>query len=101
MLRQKPGGGHTGDGSLFARRGDVSRLEGRGWDLYQRDARIEVNFAHDAKHILTVATKEKLPRYEWQHVAFTYDGSGRASGIAVYLNGRRVETTIVSDTLQR
>lgn len=100
MLRQKTGGGHTGDGSLLARRGDASKLEGRGWDLYQRDARIEVNFAHDAKHVLTVATKDKLPRYEWHHVAFTYDGSGRASGIAVFFNGRRVETTVVSDTLQ-
>ena len=99
MLRQKTGGGHTGDGSLIARRGDAKKLEGRGWDLYQRDARLEVNLAHDAKHVLTVATIEKLPRYEWQHVAFTYDGSGRAAGLALYVNGRRVETKVVADTL--
>jgi len=100
MLRQKTGGGHTGDGSLIARRGDASKLDGRGWDLFQRDARLEVNLAHDAKQVITVATKERLPRYEWQHVAFTYDGSGKASGIAVYVNGRRVETTLVADALE-
>lgn len=100
ILRQKTGGANTGNGSLIARRGDAKKLEGRGWDLYQRDARLEVNLAHDATHVLTIATTEQLPRYEWQHVAFTYDGSGRADGLALYVNGRRVETKVVTETLQ-
>ena len=36
---------------------------------------------------------------QWKHIFFTYDGSGRASGIKIYINGRPVETHVVSDTL--
>jgi mono/diheme cytochrome c family protein len=37
---------------------------------------------------------------QWKHIFFTYDGSGRASGIKLYINGRPVETHVVSDTLR-
>jgi hypothetical protein len=38
---------------------------------------------------------------QWQHFFFTYDGSGRAAGIHIYVNGVSVPTRIVSDTLGR
>jgi hypothetical protein len=38
---------------------------------------------------------------DWKHVFFTYDGSGRASGITIYVDGTPVATRVVSDTLGR
>jgi hypothetical protein len=35
----------------------------------------------------------------WRHVFFTYDGSGKASGIRIYVNGAPVATKVVLDTL--
>jgi hypothetical protein len=35
----------------------------------------------------------------WKYIFFTYDGSGNASGVRIYVNGAPVETKIVSDTL--
>jgi hypothetical protein len=35
----------------------------------------------------------------WRHVFFTYDGSGKASGIKIYVDGALVATRVVSDTL--
>ena len=35
----------------------------------------------------------------WKHVFFTYDGSGKASGVRIYINGKPVETRVVADTL--
>ena len=35
----------------------------------------------------------------WKHIFFTYDGSGRASGVRIYVNGVEVPTRIVSDNL--
>ena len=35
----------------------------------------------------------------WHHIFFTYDGSGRAAGVKIYVNGALVPTRIVSDTL--
>ena len=35
----------------------------------------------------------------WDHLFFTYDGSGKAAGVKLYVNGAPVATKIVSDTL--
>lgn len=37
--------------------------------------------------------------FNWTHVFFTYDGSGRAAGVHLYVNGRPVETEIIRDDL--
>jgi hypothetical protein len=51
---------------------------------------------------IQVSTVEPLPLDgHWKHVFFTYDGSGRASGIKVYVNGEPVATKAVLDTLGR
>jgi Protein of unknown function (DUF1553)/Protein of unknown function (DUF1549)/Planctomycete cytochrome C/Concanavalin A-like lectin/glucanases superfamily len=38
---------------------------------------------------------------QWDHLFFTYDGSGRAAGVKLYVNGAPVATKILSDTLGR
>ncbi|MFO1450884.1 MAG: DUF1553 domain-containing protein [Opitutaceae bacterium] len=101
MLRQKTGGGGTGNGSLIARRGDDQRLGGRGWDLYQRDLKLELNLVHETgKHAIQLVTVDKIQRYEWFHLFFTYDGSGTAAGLRLYVNGRLAPVEVKLDTLQ-
>lgn len=52
------------------------------------------------KRGIQVATRTSLiTRDEWQHVFFTYDGSRKASGVKIYLNGKPVETEVKLDTL--
>ncbi len=41
----------------------------------------------------------QIPKNEWAHIAWTWDGSGHASGLALYLNGRPMETTTLEDHL--
>ena len=36
----------------------------------------------------------------WQHIFFTYDGSGRAAGVKIYVNGVAVPTRVLSDSLE-
>jgi hypothetical protein len=51
---------------------------------------------------IRVATLEALPLdNKWDHVFFTYDGSGNASGVKIYLNGKAVPTKVVYDSLGR
>jgi hypothetical protein len=38
---------------------------------------------------------------EWQHVAVTYDGSGRAAGLQLYLGGEELPTDVVRDQIQK
>jgi hypothetical protein len=37
----------------------------------------------------------------WKHIFFTYDGSDRASGIKIFVNGQPIATRVVSDNLRR
>jgi hypothetical protein len=47
-----------------------------------------------------VATAEPLPiNGRWRHIFFTYDGSGNASGIRIYVDGKPVATKVVYDSL--
>jgi hypothetical protein len=49
---------------------------------------------------IKVATADALPvDGQWKHIFFTYDGSGRASGVKIYVNGRPATTHVVADSL--
>jgi hypothetical protein len=50
---------------------------------------------------LAVRGMDKLPVGEWSHVTVTYDGSSKAAGIALYVNGRRAEAEVVRDHLYK
>ncbi len=103
LLRQKVGGGTTGSGSLLSRmrvRDDNNERDGRGWDLFHREQRLIFSLVHTfGKQAIEVSTVEKIMVYDWTHVFFTYDGSGQAAGVRLYLNGQPVETEIRRDTL--
>jgi Protein of unknown function (DUF1553)/Protein of unknown function (DUF1549)/Planctomycete cytochrome C/Concanavalin A-like lectin/glucanases superfamily len=47
-----------------------------------------------------VSTADPIPLDgRWRHIFFTYDGSGKAAGIKIYVNGAPVKTQVVVDTL--
>jgi len=47
----------------------------------------------------SVRTKDLLPKETWTHVAFSYDGSGKASGLQILVHGKKQELTIERDNL--
>jgi hypothetical protein len=61
----------------------------RGWDLWQQDRKIAVHLVHQfPNNTLKVSTKQPvLKPGTWQHLFFTYDGSGKAAGLKIYLDG--------------
>src|SRR6185436_5808169 len=48
---------------------------------------------------IKVATQRKLPLHEWIHLGISYDGSSRASGIRLFLNGQPAEVDLLRDNL--
>ena len=50
---------------------------------------------------IAVRAKNILPTNEWSHVVVTYDGSSRAAGIKLFLNGAVLETEVVRDVLTK
>ena len=61
----------------------------RGWDLWQNDRSYAVHLIHrwpdDALKVSTAKPTVRLG--VWQHVFVTYDGSGRAEGVKIYVDG--------------
>lgn len=47
----------------------------------------------------SIETEAELPIGAWQRVTVSYDGSSKASGLHVYLDGREAKTNVVRDTL--
>jgi hypothetical protein len=50
---------------------------------------------------IRVSTISPLPTDgDWRHIFFTYDGSGRAAGVKVFIDGNPVATEVETDTLR-
>jgi hypothetical protein len=52
-------------------------------------------------HEIRVKAKKSLPINEWSHLAVTYDGSSKATGLKIFVNGNPMETEVVRDHLYR
>lgn len=74
-------------GGILARMDEKSAY--RGWDLYQNDRFFSVHVINtwptDALKVTT--QKPSVRPGVWQHVFVTYDGSGRAGGIKMFIDG--------------
>jgi hypothetical protein len=82
------------------RRGYEWRLEDPVLTGIQRwSARLTIRLAASESNAIQVRTRERIQLGEWHHVAMTYDGSGKAAGLALFRNGARLDTEIVRDTL--
>jgi hypothetical protein len=87
-------------GAIFARMDD--RKYYRGWDLWIESRRIGSHLIHAwPGNAIKVVTKEQLPANEWVHVAITYDGTMKAAGMQVYVNGIKQPTNVLADTLKK
>ena len=47
----------------------------------------------------SVETTAELPVGAWRRVTVTYDGSSKAAGLRIFVDGREAKTTVVRDTL--
>lgn len=52
------------------------------------------------KRGIEVATAAVIPKNAWTRLGLSWDGSGRASGVALYVDGRAVETIVELDALE-
>ena len=93
---------------VFQKLQDKDRRRGYEWrfddvvlvGIQRWAARLTITFASDSPgNAVQVRTRERLRLGDWYHIALTYDGSGKASGVFLYVDGRLFETDIVRDSL--
>ena len=63
-------------------------------------ARLTVTLASDLPtSALQLRTRDRLTLGDWYHVALTYDGSGKAAGLRLFVNGAPADIEVVKDSL--
>ncbi len=77
-----------------------SKADNHGWDIYLREGIIFVQLINKQPNdSLIVATIAEITAGQWTNVTVSYNGSKRASGIQIYINGKEAQTKVYSDTL--
>ena len=74
----------------------------RGYFLNLRKGRAELLMAHTWPYNNIVrVTRQKLPKQRWVHLLMTYDGSSRADGLRLYVDGREAPLLTEKDNLYK
>ncbi len=93
----KPGS-DTLNGALLARMNDGKDFQ--GWDLWTDNSRVASHIIHQWDgDAIRVMTSKKLNPNLWNHVFVTYDGSSKAAGLSIYLDGKLQPSTATHDKL--
>ncbi|WP_232623066.1 DUF1553 domain-containing protein [Pareuzebyella sediminis] len=74
-----------------------------GWDFYlDSQNHLNARLIHSLPHnYIHVRTQDSLKTNIWKHVAFTYDGSGKAEGLQLFIDGRKEKIEIPYDRLYK
>ena len=88
----------TGNMTVLSKMDDTNGI--RGWDIFLADNKAYVHIISTwDSNALRVSTKQAVPLNQWTHLFVTYDGSQKAKGVRVYVNGKLAETDITHDSL--
>ncbi|MFO1093029.1 MAG: DUF1553 domain-containing protein [Planctomycetaceae bacterium] len=89
---------NDGHGAICSRLDSGSGF--RGWDFWLQGRRAGAHIVCTwPDQALKVVSKAQMPANEWTHVAVSYDGSGKASGVKVYYNGVAQTLNVEQDKL--
>jgi hypothetical protein len=88
----------TAQGAVFARMDRNDNL--RGWDLWLENGRPAPHFINSwPRNALQTEAADALTPKTWQHLFVTYDGSGKAAGVKIYIDGMPQVTKAVEKSL--
>lgn len=86
-------------GALVARMDNGNNY--RGWDLWTENDKVGMHIVSKwSEDALKVTSKMQLQPNQWYHVAAAYDGSGKAAGVKIYINGQLQPIDVFTDKLQ-
>ncbi len=86
-------------GAIFARMQDKDS-HFRGWDFWMEFGRPTFHLIHEwPDNVIKVSAKKQIPQERWSFVTVTYDGSSKAKGVKIFVNGEPQELEIQKNSL--
>jgi len=74
----------------------------RGYEILLENGHVAFGLHHMwPGNSLKVVTRQLVPINQWSHITVTYDGSSRAAGMGVYIDGKPAECEVVRDGLYK
>lgn len=71
-----------------------------GFDLMLEDGYLTARvMRHWPGNAVAIRTSTQVPKDTWSHVVWSYDGSGHASGLKLWIDGRPAQTEVRADSL--
>jgi hypothetical protein len=90
------------EGPILHRTRSAVEAAHRGYELSIEQGRVVFRLAHFwPGNAIAIRTREPLKTGVWTHLAAAYDGSSRADGLTLFVNGNRAECEILRDRLDR
>ncbi|MFY0607633.1 MAG: DUF1553 domain-containing protein [Cyclobacteriaceae bacterium] len=88
------------EGVIFHKNKGTRLHSYKGYHLNMINGKLEVMLAHTwPDNAIVKISTETIPRDEWFHIMMTYDGSSKAKGVKLFLNGEELETEVIHDNL--
>ena len=74
----------------------------RGYELLIEEGRLKWSLIHFwPGNAISIRTTEKVPIKKWTHVTVTNDGSSRADGLRISIDGKAAATEVIQDRLTK
>lgn len=87
---------------IFHRSAAWTDAASRGYELLLIDGRLRWSLIHFwPGNAISIESTDKVPLKEWTHVVVTSDGSSRASGLKLIVNGQPANVTVLKDKLTK
>ena len=90
------------EGVIFHKSTKERHYNYRGYDLYLKDNRLRLGVSHTApSNAIRKYSTEDVPRDRWIQFTMTYDGSSRADGLHLYMDGKAIAMETAVDNLTK
>ncbi|MEM9984712.1 MAG: DUF1553 domain-containing protein, partial [Bacteroidota bacterium] len=90
------------EGVIFHKNKGTRLHSYKGYHLYLKDNKLELMLAHTwPDNAIVEHTLADVPREEWVQLTMTYDGSSKAEGLRLFVNGKEAATDIIIDNLYK
>lgn len=74
----------------------------KGYHVYLREGKLEASLSHAApSNAITKVSRVNIPQGSWFQLTMTYDGSGMAAGLKLFINGAELAMTTTMDQLSK
>ncbi len=86
--------------SAILHHSDPRRYGFQGYDLLLKNNQVNFRLMHAFPHdAISVVGQQQLKVGQWHHIVVSYDGSSRANGIKIFINGKKEAVDIEYDHL--